>query len=211
MCSILTRVRSIKLLHSPLWRPRSSHHRHPPSQDITNWDNSISKQRSPPLEHSISETKIIHFGLFHLKMLSSHYHMLSSDGNWSTLPQGRSWTKNIISILFLHIVITHKSLQRVCHTFSQKLLSISNTDQFPVSSLTVQIWSVTSFVKYLYPNFGSTSRYYTGKLALLSIYTFASLQRWKNAHMCITHEDEKPKTNKYCIFVISVSALVITK
>ena len=71
-------------------------------------------------------------------------HMLSSDGNWSTLPEWRSWTKNMISIMFPHIVITHKSLQRVCHTFSQKLLSISNTDQFPVSSLTVQIWSVTS-------------------------------------------------------------------
>ena len=105
------------------------------------------------------EKKIITVGWFYLKnkdhqlwiipskdvLLQLPIHMLSSDGNWSTLPEWRSWTKNIISILFPHIVITYKSLQRVCHTFSQKLLSdISNTDQFPVSSLTVQIWSVTS-------------------------------------------------------------------
>ena len=31
---------------------------------------------------------------------------------------------------------------------------------------------------FINPNFGSTSRYYTGKLSLFSIYTFASLQRW---------------------------------
>jgi len=73
MCSILTRVRSIKLLHfhcgarAPhiiaIFHLKTSRIEIIPSQ----------KQRSPPLDDTISETMITNFGLFHLKMFSSNY------------------------------------------------------------------------------------------------------------------------------------------